>query len=181
MENQEQKIGALEIFLTFTQISLIGFGGVLFWSRHVLVERRRWITEREYVDALALGQLLPGPNVFNLALMVGYRFAGYRGAAAAGIGFMGWPFLMVIGMGMLYERYQQLPIVQQLLSGMSAVALGLLFANGIKMAAVLPRRWRPWLFGVLAFVSVGVLRWPLIGILCVLAPLAIAAAWWEKR
>ena len=178
---QPLKIGALDIFLAFAQISISGFGGVLFWARRVLVEQRRWLSDREFVDLLALGQLLPGPNVFNVAIMIGDRHAGLRGVFAATAGFMGVPFLIVIGIAMLYERYETLPLVQRGLSGMSAVAVGLLIANGIRMAMVLPRHWRPWLFGLLAFAGVGALRWPLIGVLAVLAPLAVATAWRRRR
>lgn len=180
-EVRKPKIGPLEIFLAFTQITLSGFGGVMFWARYVLVERRRWITDREFVDMLAMGQLLPGPNIFNLGLMVGYRHAGLSGAFAAIAGFMGWPFLVVIGIGMLYARYEHLALVQQALAGMSSAAVGLLIANGLKMASILPRHWRPWLFTLLAFAGVGVLRWPLIGVLGVLAPFGIAAAWKTRR
>ena len=69
---------------------------------------------------------------------------------------------MVVGMGVLYQHYGALPQVQQALTGMSSVAAGLLFATVIKLAMVLPRGWRPWLFGALAFVGVGVMRWPLL-------------------
>ena len=180
-EAPKPRISALDIFLAFTQISLSGFGGVLFWAHHVLVERRRWVSEREFVELLALGQILPGPNVFNLGLMLGYRHAGYPGAFASIAGFMGWPFLIVIGIGMLYARYEHLVLVQQALSGMSSAAVGLLITNGVKMASILPRHWRPWLFTLLAFAGVGVLRWPLIGVLGVLAPFAVAAAWKRTR
>jgi chromate transporter len=180
-EAARPRVTALDIFLAFTQISLSGFGGVMFWARHVLVERRRWFTEREFVETLAMGQMLPGPNIFNLGLMMGYRHAGFPGAFAAIAGFMGWPFLIVIGIGMLYARYEHLPLVQQALSGMSSAAIGLLIANGLKMASILPRHWRPWLFTLLAFAGVGVLRWPLIGVLGVLAPFGIAGAWKAKR
>jgi chromate transporter len=63
---------------------------------------------------------------------------------------------------------------------MSIVAAGLLLATAIKLATVLPRRWRPWLFGMLAFVGVGVLRWPLVWVVGALAPVAVAVAWKEK-
>ena len=175
------RVRAWDIFLAFSQISLSGFGGVLFWSRYVLVERRRWLTEQEFVETLAMAQMLPGPNVFNLSLMFGYRHAGWAGLSAAIVGFLGWPFLIVIGIGLLYFRYQHLALVQHGLSGMSAAAVGLLIANAVKMASVLPRRWRPWLFALLAFVGVGALRWPLVGVLGVLAPLGVAAAWRERR
>lgn len=176
-----QRISALDIFKAYTRISLSGFGGTLFWVRHVLVERKGWLTEREFVEALALGQLVPGPSVLNLSLMISYRFAGYAGAFAAGAGFLGLPFLIVIGIGMLYGRYEHIPLVQQGLSGMIAAAVGLLIANCIKMASALPRHWRPWLFTLLAFAGVGVLRWPLVGVLGVLAPFGIAAVWKDRR
>ena len=139
-ESQGPKVGVLAIFLTFSHVTLSSFGSPLFWARRALVERQHWLTEREFVDLLALGQLLPGPNVLNLAALVGYRFAGWAGAVAA----------------------------------------GLLLASGVKMAAVLPRQWRLWLFGVLAFTGVGVLRWPLLVVVGALAPWAIVAAWKDK-
>ena len=124
-ESQGPKVGVLAIFLTFSHVTLSSFGSPLFWARRALVERQHWLTEREFVDLLALGQLLPGPNVLNLAALVGYRFAGWAGAVAACAGFMGWPFLLVIAMGALHQRYGALPLVQQALTGMSAVAAGM--------------------------------------------------------
>ena len=180
-ESSKPCVSRLALFVTFSRISLSSFGGALFWARRGLVERQRWLTDREFVDLLTLGQLLPGPNVLNLTVMVGYRFAGWTGAAASVAGYLGWPFLVVIGMGVLYQEYGALPQVQQALAGMSKVAAGLLLATVIKLAMVLPRRWRTWLFGILAFVGVGVMRWPLLWVMGGLAPWAIFAAWKEKE
>jgi chromate transporter len=109
--------------------------------------------------------------------MVGYRFGGMTGAAAAVAGFLGWPCLVVVGMGLLYHQFGALQQVQRALAGMSIVAAALLFATVIKLAAVLPRRWWPWTFGILAFISVGVLRWPLLWVIGALAPVALFVAW----
>ncbi|MGH7930149.1 MAG: chromate transporter [Candidatus Binatia bacterium] len=179
-ESRGPCVSAFALFLTFSRVSLSSFGGAMFWARRGLVEQQRWLTDREFVDLLTLGQLLPGPNVLNLAVMVGYRFAGWRGAAAAVAGYLGWPCLVVIGMGVLYQHYGALPQVQQALAGMSKVAAGLLLATVIKLAMVLPRQWRPWLFGILAFAGVGVMRWPLLWVMGVLAPFAVAATWKEQ-
>ena len=173
-------VTAWALFLTFSQITLSGFGGMVFWARRVLVERRHWLTEQEFVDLLALGQLLPGPNVLNVTVMVGYRCAGWAGAAAAVTGFLGWPCLLVIALGMLHQRYGTLPLVQPALTGMAAVSAGLLLASVVKMITVLPRHWRPWLFVGLEFLGVGVVRWPLLAVLGVLAPWAIILAWKGK-
>ena len=178
-ESRKPKVSRLELFLAFSRISLSSFGGAIFWARRELVERQRWLTEREFVDVFTLGQLLPGPNVLNLTVIVCHRFAGWTGAGAGIAGFLGWPCLMVVGMGVLYQHYGALPQVQQALTGMSSVAAGLLFATVIKLAMVLPRGWRPWLFGALAFVGVGVMRWPLLWVIGALAPGAVFAAWKE--
>lgn len=180
-QSQTPCVSRFALFLTFSRITLSGFGGVMFWARRGLVERQRWLTDKEFVDLLTLGQLLPGPNVLNLTVMVGYRFAGWTGAAAAVAGFLGWPCLVVIGMGVLYQHYGALPQVQQALAGMSTVAAGLLLATVVKLALVLPRHWRPWLFGMMAFVGVGVMRWPLLWVMGALAPFAVAAAWKEQE
>jgi chromate transporter len=178
-ESKQPRVSRTALFLTFSRISLSSFGGALFWARRGLVEQQRWLTEREFVDLLTLGQLLPGPNVLNLTVMVGYRFSGWTGAAAAVAGYLGWPCLVVIGMGVLYQQYGGLLLVQRALAGMSIVAAGLLLATVIKLALVLPRHWRPWLFAVMAFVGVGVLRWPLLWVMGALAPLALVATWIE--
>lgn len=172
-------VGPLELFLAFSQLALSGFGGVLPWAHRTLVERKAWLTQREFVDTLALGQLLPGPNIGNMAVMIGYRFAGYAGAAAAFAGLVGGPFIIMITVGLLYTRYGALPLVQQALSGMSAVAAGLVLATGLKMTGSLKRHWRPWMFTVLALAGVGALRWPLLAVVGGLAPFAVAAAWGE--
>ena len=180
-ESQKPRVTQLELFLAFSRISLSSFGGAIFWARRELVERQRWLSEREFVDVFTLGQLLPGPNVLNLTVIVGHRFAGWTGAAAGVVGFLGWPCLMVVGMGVLYQHYGTLPHVQQALTGMSSVAAGLLLATVIKLATVLPRHWRPWLFGILAFVAVGIMRWPLLWVMGALGPLAVFAAWKEPK
>ncbi|MGE5304090.1 MAG: chromate transporter [Alphaproteobacteria bacterium] len=75
-ELAKPRISALALFVTFSRITVSGFGGLMFWARYVLIERRRWLTEREFLDLLVLAQVLPGPNVLNLTVMVGYRFGG---------------------------------------------------------------------------------------------------------
>jgi len=181
VQASEPCVSRLALFLTFSRISLSSFGGAIFWARRSLVERRRWLTEREFLDLLALGQLLPGPNVLNVTVMVGYRFRGWTGSAAAVAGFLGWPCLVAVLLGVLYEQYGSLSHVQKALAGMSSIVAGLLLATVIKLATVLPRRPRPWLFVLLAFTAVGIFRWPLLWVIGALAPLAVFVAWNETK
>ncbi|HET7668825.1 MAG TPA: chromate transporter [Burkholderiales bacterium] len=166
-----------EIFLTFARIGLSGFGGVLFWMRRVLIQEKRWVTDEELLEGLAIGQILPGPNVYNLSFMIGYRFAGLRGAFAAVGGLLAAPVVILVCLGLLYRVFSSVPFVHNALAGMAAVAAGLLLSSAVGMAAALPRRFVPWLFMVAAFVAVGVLRWPLIYVILGLAPVAVLVAW----
>ena len=104
-ESDALHISASSIFLACSRIALSSFGAPLFWDRRELIERRRWLTESQFTDLLAMGQILPGANVLNLLVMFGHRCAGWKGALAAMAGFMGWPFFIVIGLGMTYERF----------------------------------------------------------------------------
>jgi chromate transporter len=170
-------IRARDLFLTFTELTLYSFGGALFWSRRVFVERKRWLTEQEFVEMLSISQVLPGANGVNMAVMIGYRLAGFLGAAASLAGFIAAPCAIVVALAIVYRHFGDVPLVRNALSGMAIVAVGLIIAMAAKIAKVLQRRPLPWAFAAAAFVGVGVMRWPLLAVLGALAPFAIAAAW----
>jgi chromate transporter len=176
-DSNAKPIGAFDLFLTFTHLTLYSFGGALFWSRRVFVERKRWLTEQEFVEMLSISQVLPGANGVNMAVMIGYRLAGFLGAAASLAGFITAPCAIVVALAVLYRNFGSLPLVRDALSGMAVVAVGLIIAMAAKIAKVLQRRTLPWAFALAALVGVGVMRWPLLAVLGALAPFAIAAAW----
>jgi chromate transporter len=169
----------LELFVAFALIALCGFGGVLAWSRRMLVEERKWMTAEEFNDAYALCQFLPGPNVVNLSVVFGRRIRGLLGAAVASTGLLGPPFVIVSVIGFVYARFGEIAALQRMLIGVAAAAVGLVLGTCAKMALPLLRdRFGIAPLIVLAtFASVGVLRWPLPWALAVLVPLSIAIAW----
>lgn len=168
----------LELFLTFNRLALHGFGGVLPWAQRVLVEERRWLGRDEFVELLAFAQLSPGPNVCNLALMFGDRHFGWRGALVALAGMLAIPAVLVLSLAIVHGQLAQIPWVQRAVAGMAAVAAGLLVATGLKLARTQPLRWLA--LGAVAFAAVGVLRWPFVPVLAVLAPLAVALGWYAE-
>ncbi len=170
---QIARISPLKLFLTFSQISLSGFGGVLPFLYRAMVEKYKWLTAAEVGELIAMGQVLPGPTICNVAVMIGYRSAGFRGAVAALGGMVILPMLIIILVGVAYSHYGELGPVQHALNGMSAVAAGLVIATGLKMAQALPRRWLYALFVVLEVVCIAVLHWPLIVGVFGLAPFSI--------
>ena len=166
-----------ELFVAFALIALCGFGGVLAWSRRMLVEERRWMTAPEFDDAYALCQFLPGPNVVNLSVVFGRRIRGLPGAAVALVGLIGPPFLVVTLIGFAYARLGETAALQRMLAEIAAAAAGLVLGTCAKMARPL-RKDRLGLLAVLmTFASVGVMRWPIYAALAGLVPLSTAIAW----
>jgi chromate transporter len=161
------------LFGNFAEIGLLGFGGVLPLARRLIVERRRWLSAAEFTDLLALCQFLPGPNIVNLAVALGGRFHGPAGSLAAVAGLLGGPVAVVIGLGMLYGRYADVPAVAHGLAGLAATASGLVLATALRIAA--PLRGRPGGIVVAAatVLAVAVLRLPLWLVLLVLAPAGV--------
>jgi chromate transporter len=173
------RIAPLALFLAFSEMALSGFGGVLPFAYRAMVERRKWVSREEFARLLALGQVLPGPTICNLAVMFGYRSAGVSGAAASLAGMTALPIAIVLTLGVAYQRFGEVPAVHRALVGMSAVAAGLILATAIKMARAVPRRVLPVALTVLAFAGVGVVRFPLIAVIAVLGPVAVFVAWRE--
>jgi chromate transporter len=167
--------------MEFARMGLSGFGGVLPFVRRAVVERNRWLDDREFVELLSLGQVLPGPNVINLAVMMGLRFAGWRGALAAFGGLVFVPMLVVLSMLGLYRHFQDVAAVRHALTGMTAVAAGLVMSTAVRLAQSQSRTWRALLVGAAAFVSIGLLRWPLVPVMVLLVPLALVLEWRAGR
>jgi len=176
-----QPASPAELFFTFNRLALQGFGGVLAIAQHELVERQRWLTRQQFVEMLSLSQVLPGPNVVNLALMFGDRFFGWRGALAALGGMLLVPLVIVLVLTATYAEFSRVEVVAGALRGMGAVAAGLVVATAFKLMGTL-RTNRLGLplaaaFSIATFVMIALLRWPLVGVIVGLGSLAIALAW----
>ena len=166
------------LFLGFLMVGLQGFGGVLPFARRMLVEQHRWLSEREFTEVLSLSQFLPGPNIVNVSIIIGNRFRGPLGSIAATLGLMLMPFVIVLGLAVLYGRFAHLEPVRGATSGVSAAATGLIIATGLQMAR--PLKGIPWhiVMCALTFIAIALLRLPLLWVLAVLAPISIAIARW---
>jgi chromate transporter len=174
-----------ELFRVFTRLSMQGFGGVLPIAQRELVERERWLSKAQFVEILSLGQVLPGPNVINLALMFGDRHFGLRGALAAVAGMLALPTLIVLAAAALYAGFASQPMVAGALRGMGAAAAGLIIATAIKLASTLktnPMGALPALaVAVLTLALIAGLRWPMVWVVPGLGVPAVAYVWWRLR
>jgi len=174
-----------ELFRVFNRMALQGFGGVLAVAQHELVEREQWMDKGQFVEMLSLGQVLPGPNIVNLAMMVGDHYFGWRGAVAALGGMLAVPTVIVLTAAVLYQRYASVPEVAGALRGMGVVSAGLVVATALKLMSSLKRNTMgPVWCGALALLmlaGIAVLHWPMVAVLPGLGLPAIAIAWWHLR
>jgi chromate transporter len=168
-----------ELFIAFATISASGFGGVLAWSRRMMVEERRWLTPEQFNEAYALCSFLPGPNIVNFSVIFGSRFRGPLGGLVALCGLLGPPMVLIVIIGALYAHYGDLPALRRALIGIAAAAAGLMMATVAKMAGPLfrARRVERPLIAFATFGAIGIMHWPLPLVLIVLLPISIALAW----
>jgi chromate transporter len=173
------------LFLAFHHLALQGFGGVLAVAQRELVERRGWMGKDAFLELLSIGQVLPGPNIVNMALIYGDRCFGWRGAFAALAGVMAAPLLIVLVLAWLWQQGSASPAMAGALKGMSLVAAGLIVATALRLAGALARN----AMGVGAcaaavaatVVAIGVMRWPLVAVLPGLGLAACVLAWVRLR
>ena len=171
---------ATALFIAYFEVGISGFGGANAWARRMMVEKRGWLTDAEYAERLGLGQVLPGPNALNAAIIIGHGFAGVRGAVAAGLGLFAGPMALLAGLAALYDAYGALPQVRAVLAGVAAAAAGMMLGTALKMV----RRVRPPPAMVavgLAAMGLALWRVPLPWVVFGLAPLGILVAWRELR
>lgn len=170
-----------DLFWSFTWLALQGFGGVVVVAQRELVEKKRWLTYEEFVEDWAVAQILPGPNVVNMSLMIGDRHFGLRGAMAALAGMLTLPMLIVLALAAVFASISDAPGIQGALRGMGAVAAGMIVATGFKLIPALKKNVMGtcacWALAAMTFISIALLRVPLVWLLLVLGTLAFAWAY----
>jgi chromate transporter len=167
-----------EIFTTFTKVALSGFGGVLPVSRHALVDHKKWLTDKEFAEQLAISQLLPGPNIVNLSVALGDKFHGVAGSLAAVGGLMCMPFILFMGLAWGYHFFSDSAWLQKALLGVSAAAAGLIICTALKLMKTMPKQIWTLAIALGAFVGIAFLHLPLFQVVISLGLLAIALAYW---
>ncbi len=165
-----------DMFITFTLLALQGFGGVLAVVQRELVEKKRWLTQAQFLEDWAVAQIMPGPNVVNFCLMIGGRHFGFGGALASMAGLLLAPLAVVLILASVFGGVSDAAWAQGALRGMGAVAAGLIAATGIKLIAALKSNSMGIVMSVAVMVStflcVSLLRWPLIWVLLGIGSLA---------
>ena len=149
------------LFLSFLKIGLVGFGGgvaVLAQIRNLTVRKRRWLTDSEFAEAVALAQSLPGTSAGNSVTYVGVRLRGWRGAAAAMSGFILPSMFIMVALAIMYKHVHNLAGSEQFFHGLNGAVVALILVTAWRMGKnILTQRWQ-WLLAVLAFLAVAILE-----------------------
>ncbi len=159
----ETRPSAVQLFLIFSRIGLTSFGGGLSgWLLREFVRDRGWIAEEDFLNGLALSQALPGVNVTNMAIWIGHRLLGLRGAVAGVAGIVLPPAVLIVGLSALFTLLQRFPATHWALDGAAAAAIGLSLSMGITTALRVKRRWLPLAIMAGTFLAIGPLHQPLV-------------------
>ena len=177
-----ERVSLLAILGVFAKIGLMSFGGALSgWMHREIVLRRQWMDEADFLSGLALGQIMPGANVANLSLYIGQRLRGGVGAVVALVGMLLPPMIVVLALGMLYDRLASILWLHRFIDGVAAAAIGLTIMVGIRASHRVERRLGPVTILLLLFFTVGVLRWPMVPVVICVTPASVALAWLSEE
>jgi chromate transporter len=171
------RISLAALFAAFFRLGLTSFGGgTAAWLYRAVVQRRGWLDNGTYLAAAGLSRLLPGSSGVNLTVLTGQRLRGGRGAIVAVVGLLSGPFVVVVGLAAGFARIAGSAVAHAVLDGIAGAAIGLTLATGL---ALVPRgrtQIPPLLVTITTVVAVGVLRWPMLPVVLVLAPISIGWA-----
>jgi chromate transporter len=147
-----------DLVLYFLRLGTFGFGGPIALTGYMqrdLVERRGWVSERDYKEGLTLAQLAPGPLAAQLAIYLGWARAGVLGATLVGAAFVGPSLVMVLALSIAYVSFGGLPWMQGVFYGIGAAVIAIIAQSAIKLTRITPGRDRfLWVvFGVSALVT----------------------------
>jgi chromate transporter len=172
----------LRLFLIFTRISLTSFGGGLSgWLLREFVTDRGWVSEEEFLNGLSISQALPGVNVKNMAIWIGYRLCGLPGAVAAVAGIILPAAVVIILLASGFNMIAQYSLTRVVLLGAGAAAIGLSLSMGITTARRVPRQLVPLLVMMATFGSVALLHWSMVWAVIGFGALSVASAFHALR
>ena len=150
-----------QIFVTFFKIGAFTFGGgyaMIPLIQREAVDHRKWVTEDDILDIVAIAESTPGPIAINSATFVGYRAAGVLGSAAATFGVVLPSFVIILALSFVLQQFQEVRAVQYAFRGIQAGVLALLFKALWTMYKKAPKGWAAYVVMAGSFVATAVLN-----------------------
>ncbi len=182
---RQQPESLSDVFFSFSRLAIQGFGGVLAYMEHELVEKKHWLTREEFIEEWAVARTMPGPAALNLSMMVGARYYGIRGVLAALAGMFLLPSILILLLALGYARFGENSYVLGAIRGMGAVASALFIATGLKLLSALQTNtlgiYICSVLVVLSFLGIVVFHWGVVNVLLGLGGLGCVIAYLKLK
>lgn len=120
-----------ELFMVFFKLGAFTFGGgyaMIPLIQNEVVNKRKWSTDEEFIDMLALAQSAPGPISLNTALFIGSKRMGFRGSLVSGIGLIIPSFLVILTIAIFLMQFKENPVVERVFKGIRPAVVALIAA-----------------------------------------------------
>lgn len=163
-EQNQQTYTLRQLILYFLKLGYAGFGGpvaLVGYMHRDLVEQRKWISEEDYKEGLALAQLAPGPLAAQLGIYIGFVHYRIIGATLCGLAFITPSFIIVVLIGIAYKLFGGLPWMQAVFYGVGAAVIGIIIISSYRLTtksvskfsiAEIKSKWLLWVFYLTAAV-----------------------------
>ena len=171
------------LFWTFVKVSAFTIGGgmaMVAVVRDILVVKRKWMTDDEFMDILAISQTLPGLMAVNTAIFIGYRLLGTKGSIVATLGSILPPFIIILAIAMLFTGYQDNEIVMAIFKGIRPAVVALIAVPTIQMAIRQKLNWFTGAIAVATMLLIAFLKVSPIYIILVVGVIAAAVAKYKE-
>jgi len=144
-----------QLFLVFLRLGATAYGGpaMIAYVRGQCVADRRWLSEQDFNEGLALCQVIPGATVMQLATYIGGRLRGLAGATLAAVAFVLPAFLLMTGLSVAYFALGDLPMVRSVFRGLAAVVVAIILNACVSLGRVTVQSWPGALLAILAFAA----------------------------
>ena len=172
-----ETISLATLALCFLKLGATSFGGgAVGWTYREVVVYRQWMSQERFFKVLAIAQILPGANVVNLAVYVGMSLRGAPGAVVSAAGIVALPFMILLLLGYFYQYIAGNPMVQSVLGGLLCVSIASMLSTCIMAVGEIRKHIYLIVVASVVFVLVGILRWPMFGVVSVAVPASILGA-----
>jgi len=178
----DNNVSLWKIFTVFMRIGAFTIGGgyMIVPAIQSEMSRRKWISDEELPDIIAIAQSAPGLLAVNMSIFAGYRLRGVKGSIIATLGSILPSFVIILLIAMLFSNFQENPVVNRIFMGIRPVVVSLIIVPTVKMAKTSCLNWWTWLIAIGTLIAVAMLKVSPVYILLSLIVIAAAVSYLKE-
>lgn len=182
--NRQDRKAIILLFSSFIKIGAFTFGGgyaMIPLIQKEVVEKRKWITDKEILEIIAIAESTPGPIAVNAATFIGYKTAGFFGALGATVGVVLPSFLIIAAVSLVLRQFENFKAVQYAFSGIRAGVLALIVKALVSMYKQCPRNRISYIIAAFAFLFITIFRINVLIVIIICAVIGFAYSIMAER